>query len=143
MAGVMAEDTMASQTGQLIAALLDLPCATSVIKEEVRPERAEITVEREIEGGSRETVKLLMPAVLTIQPGINLPRYPSFSKVMRARTYAQELIRAEDLAIREPRESCRGVRIPDAASQGVIIEGSPREKAHKLINILHEKSLLS
>jgi electron transfer flavoprotein beta subunit len=143
MAGVMAEDTMASQTGQLIAALLDLPCATSVIKEEVRPERAEITVEREIEGGSRETVKLLMPAVLTIQPGINFPRYPSFSKVMRARTYAQELIRAEDLAIPEPRESCRGVRIPDAASQGVIIEGSPREKAHKLINILHEKSLLS
>jgi len=143
MTGVMAEDTMASQTGQLIAALLDLPCATSVIKEEVRPEGAKIVVEREIEGGSRETVQLKMPAVLTIQPGINFPRYPSFSKVMRARTYAQELIQAEDLAIPEPRESCRRVRIPDAASQGVFIEGSPREKAHKLINILHEKSLLS
>ena len=143
MAGVMAEDTMASQTGQLIAALLDLPCATSVIKEQVRPESAEIVVEREIEGGSRETVQLKMPAVLSIQPGINFPRYPSFSKVMRARTYPQELIQAEDLAIPEPRESCRGVRIPDAASQGVFIEGSPREKAHKLINILHEKSLLS
>jgi len=39
MTGVMAEDTMASQTGQLIAALLDLPCATSVIEEEVRRER--------------------------------------------------------------------------------------------------------
>jgi electron transfer flavoprotein beta subunit len=143
MTGVMAEDTMASQTGQLIAALLDLPCATSVIKDEVRPERAEITVEREIEGGSRETVQLKMPAVLTIQPGINFPRYPSFSKVMRARTYAQELIRAEDLAIPEVREACRRVRMPDAASQGVFIEGSAREKAHKLMNILHEKSLLS
>jgi electron transfer flavoprotein beta subunit len=142
MTGVMAEDTMACQTGQLIAALLDLPCASSVIKEAC-PESAEITVEREIEGGSRETVQLKMPAVLTIQPGINFPRYPSFSKVMRARNYAQELIRAEDLAIQEPRESCRGVRIPEAASQGVFIEGSPREKAHKLINILHEKSLLS
>jgi len=143
MTGVMAEDTMACQTGQLIAALLDLPCATSVIKEEVQPERGEITVEREIEGGSRETVVLKMPAVLTIQPGINFPRYPSFSKVMRARTYAQELIRAEDLAIEEPREFCRRVRIPDAASEGVILEGSPREKAQMLINILHEKSLLS
>jgi electron transfer flavoprotein beta subunit len=141
--GVMAEDTMASQTGQLIAALLDLPCATSVIKEQILPERAKITVEREIEGGSRETVILKMPAVLTIQPGINFPRYPSFSKVMRARTYAQELLRAEDLAIEEPREFCRRVRIPEAASQGVILEGSPREKAQKLIRILHEKSLLS
>ena len=143
MTGVMAEDTMASQTGQLIAALLDLPCATSVIKEEVRRERAEIAVEREIEGGNREVVQLKMPAVLTIQPGINFPRYPSFSKVMRARTYAQELIRAEDLAIEEPREFCRSVRIPDAVSKGLLIEGSPREKAQKLVHILHEKSLLS
>jgi len=143
MTGVMAEDTMASQTGQLIAALLDLPCATSVIKEQVRPESADIAVEREIEGGSRETVQLKLPAVLTIQPGINFPRYPSFSKVMRARTYPQELIRAEDLEIQESRESCRGVRIPEASSQGVFIEGSPAEKARKVMNILHEKSLLS
>ncbi|RPJ22288.1 MAG: electron transfer flavoprotein beta subunit/FixA family protein [Desulfobacteraceae bacterium] len=143
MTGVMAEDTMASQTGQLIAALLDLPCASSVIKEEVLSERAQISVEREVEGGSRETVKLNLPAVLTIQPGINFPRYPSFSKVMRARTYAQEVIRAEGLAIEEPRELCRRVRIPDAPSQGVFIEGSPREKALKLIRILHEKSFLA
>jgi electron transfer flavoprotein beta subunit len=143
MTGVMAEDTMASQTGQIIAALLDLPSASSVIKEEIQPERAEVTVEREIEGGSRETVQLKMPAVLTIQPGINLPRYPSFSKVMRARSYPQELIRAEDLAVEESRESCRRVRIPSAASQGVFIQGSPREKARKLIAVLHEKSLLT
>jgi electron transfer flavoprotein beta subunit len=142
MAGVMSEDTMACQTGQLVAALLDLPCATSVIKEEVRPESAEIMVEREIEGGSRQMVLLRMPVVLSIQPGINFPRYPSFSKVMRARSYPQELVRAEDLTVPEPRESCRGVRVPDAASQGVLIEGSPREKAHHLIKILHQKSLL-
>jgi electron transfer flavoprotein beta subunit len=142
MAGVMAEDSMASQTGQFVAALLDYPCATSVIKEQVKPESADIKVEREIEGGSRETVQLRLPAVLTLQPGINFPRYPSFSKVMRARSYPQELIRAEDLAVEDPRESCRRVRVPGAASQGVFIEGSPREKARKLIAILHEKSLL-
>jgi len=143
MTGVMAEDTMASQTGQIIAALLDLPCASSVIKEELRPKRAEVAVERETEGGNREEVRLKMPAVLTIQPGINFPRYPSFSKVMRARTYAQELIRAEDLAIEKPREFCRRVWIPESGPQGMLIEGSPREKAQKLIEILHEKSLLT
>ncbi|MEW6666419.1 MAG: electron transfer flavoprotein subunit beta/FixA family protein [Thermodesulfobacteriota bacterium] len=143
MTGVMAEDTLAAQTGQLIAALLDLPCATSVIQEDLRPERGEILVEREIEGGSRQTKLLKLPAVLTIQPGINLPRYPSFSKVMRAQTYPQELIGADGLAIPEPREARRGVRIPEAAAPGVFLEGSPREKARKLIGILHEKSLLS
>jgi electron transfer flavoprotein beta subunit len=143
MTGVMAEDTMACQTGQLIAALLNLPCASSVIKEKVLPDRVQISVEREIEGGSRERVNLELPAVLTIQPGINFPRYPSFSKVMRARTYAQELIRAEDLVIEKPREFCRRVRIPEPVSQGVFIGGSPREKAQKLIRVLHEKSLLS
>lgn len=141
--GVMAEDTMACQTGQLIAALLDLPCATSVIKETIRRESGEIVVEREIEGGSRQTVLLRMPAVLSIQPGINFPRYPSFTKVMRARTYRQELVKAEDLTTPEPREYCRGVRIPNSVSQGVFIEGPPQEKAYKLIKILHEKSLLS
>jgi len=143
MTGVMAEDTSACQTGQIMACLLDLPCATSVIKEEIRPERGEILVQREIEGGSRQTVRIDMPSLLTIQPGINLPRYPSFSKVMRARTYAQELISARNLPAVEIREIRTGLRIPRPASQGVLIEGSPREKARKLINILHEKSLLT
>jgi hypothetical protein len=62
---------------------------------------------------------------------------------MRARAYAQEIIRAEDLAIEGSRDLCRRVRIPEASSQGVFIEGSAKEKAQKLIHILHEKSLLS
>jgi electron transfer flavoprotein beta subunit len=88
-------------------------------------------------------VRLSLPAVLTIQPGINQPRYPSFSKVMRARSYAQEIIRAEDLGVPEAREFRRGVRMPVSSSPGVFLEGTPREKARKLIRILHEKALLS
>lgn len=141
--GVMAEDTLAAQTGQLIAALLDLPCATSVLGQEIHPERQEIVVEREVEGGCRQTVRLTLPAVLTIQPGCNQPRYPSFSKVMRARAYPQERIRSEDLMILEPREVRRGIRFAVSSSPGVFLEGTPREKARKLIRILYEKSLLS
>jgi len=142
MAGVMSEDTMACQTGQLVAALLDLPCATSVIKEEIRPEKGEVLAEREVEGGSRETVLLQLPGLLSIQPGINSPRYPSFSKVMRARTYCQEVIRAEDLVIPGPREIRRSIRTPEASAQGVFVEGTPREKARRLASIIHERSIL-
>ncbi|RJR41994.1 MAG: electron transfer flavoprotein subunit beta/FixA family protein [Desulfobacteraceae bacterium] len=142
MAGAMSEDTMACQTGQLVAAILDLPCATSVIKEEVRFEEGEIFAEREIEGGCRERVIVKLPALLSIQPGINSPRYPSFSKVMRARTYRQEVIPAEDLVTPGPREIRRSIRIPVSAAQGVHLEGTPREKARQLVSILHEKSIL-
>ncbi len=143
IAGVMAEDDMACQTGQLIAALLDLPYATSVISTEFQPEKATVIVDREIEGGCRLSVQLGMPAVLTIQSGINTPRYPSLSNVMRARTQQQEVIRAEDLNLPEIRDAYIGMRLPVPASMGTFIEGSSREKARKLLQILHEKKFLS
>ena len=142
MTGVMAEDDMACQTGQLIAALMDKPCATSVIKTQIHPEDSTVIADREIEGGRRLSVRLEIPAVLTIQPGINTPRYPSLSNVMRARTQKQEVMRSEDLPLPETRERCTGVRLPDSASLGMFIEGSSREKARKLLHVLHEKSLL-
>jgi electron transfer flavoprotein beta subunit len=140
--GVMAEDDMACQTGQFIAALLDLPCATSVISTEVQPEGGTVIANREIEGGCRISVQLEMPAVLTIQSGINTPRYPSLSNVMRARTQPLEVIKIEKSDLPERRETCAGLRLPDSASLGTFISGSPREKAGKLLHILHEKAYL-
>lgn len=143
MAGVMAEDTMACQAGQLIAALLDLPYVTSVISTEFQPEKGVVNVDREIEGGRRLSVLLEMPAVLTIQSGINTPRYPSLSNVLRARTQQQEVIKAECFNVPEIREECINVRFPAPVSMGTFIEGSSREKARKLLRILHEKNVLS
>ncbi|HVN71672.1 MAG TPA: electron transfer flavoprotein subunit beta/FixA family protein [Desulfomonilia bacterium] len=142
LAGIMAEDDMACQTGQLIAALMDLPYTTSVISSEIDDEAGEIVVGREIEGGRRLMVRFELPAVLTIQSGINTPRYPSLSNVMRARSQQHEVIRAEDLGIPQVRETCAGLRLPDSASMGTFIEGSPREKARKMIQVLHEKAFL-
>ncbi len=142
LTGVMAEDDMACQVGQLVAAFLDVPCATSVISEEIHPESGEILVEREIEGGCRQSLLLLLPAVLTIQSGINLPRYPSLTHVLRARSQPQEIIHSGDLRISPEREVMEHVRHPEFTSKGMFIEGSPREKAHTILEILHEKSLL-
>jgi len=142
LAGVMAEDDMACQVGQLVAALLDLPCATSVIRGEVCPGGSEILVEREIEGGCRQEVLLRTPAVLTIQPGIHTPRYPSLSHVLRARSQPQEIIDSRALGIPGQQESAGRLRAPDLTSQGIFLEGSSREKARALVGILHEKALL-
>lgn len=142
LAGVMAEDDMACQVGQLVAALLDLPCATSVIREEILPGGSEILVERELEGGCRQKVLLKTPAVLTIQPGINAPRYPSLSHVLRARSQPQEIIDSRALGVPGQQENAGRLRTPDLTSQGIFIEGSSREKARALVGILREKALL-
>ncbi|HOS97905.1 MAG TPA: electron transfer flavoprotein subunit beta/FixA family protein [Deltaproteobacteria bacterium] len=143
LAGVMAEDDMEGQTGQLLAAILDLPCVTSVMEARVRPADNEIDLEREIEGGLRMSVLTRMPAVLTIQSGINTPRYPSLSHVLRARRQAFEVMAMDGPALPGPLSRCTGVRLPEISSQGVIIAGTPREKARELVRILHEHAFLA
>jgi electron transfer flavoprotein beta subunit len=142
LTGVMAEDDMACQTGQLIAAILNLPCASSAICVDVRLADNALVVEREIESGRRLEVQLDMPAVLTIQSGINTPRYPSLSNVMRARTQQQEVIKVEADELPQERETFTNLRLADSSSQGTFLAGSPREKAGKLLQILHEWAVL-
>ncbi|HNY65928.1 MAG TPA: electron transfer flavoprotein subunit beta/FixA family protein [Deltaproteobacteria bacterium] len=142
LAGVMAEDDMEGQVGGLVAGMLGYACATSVISQELSPGTGEVLVEREIEGGRRERLNLKLPAVLTIQSGINIPRYPALSHMLRSRTAAIELIEAHALA---PRASS-GTRIrcapAEAGSVGEFLEGTPEQKALRLLEILHEHSLL-
>jgi electron transfer flavoprotein beta subunit len=140
--GVMAEDDMQCQVGPLIAAHLGLPCAVSVVKESISPEDRTVTVECEIEGGAAETVTLPVPCLLAIQSGINRPRYPSLSNVLRAKE--QELTRIVPGEAGAPPavETPLSLSYPGTSSHGTTIEGSTEQKAEKLLAILHEKSLL-
>ena len=142
LTGVMAEDDMQCQVGPLVAARLGLPCAVSVVKETLDPGSRTVTVECELEGGAAETVSLPLPCLLAIQSGINRPRYPSLSNVLRAKE--QELVRivpdGESAALRT--EKAISLMYPVKSSRGTVIEGSTEEKAEKLLALLHEKSLL-
>jgi electron transfer flavoprotein beta subunit len=140
--GVMAEDDMACQVGQTVAALLDLPCVTSVINERAGSGSNELFVEREIEGGSRQSLAVTLPAVLTIQSGINFPRYPSLSNVLRARSQEQEIIDTGDINVSPVQEAMVSLREPYRAMEGTFIKGTQQEKARKLAAIFHEKALL-
>lgn len=85
LAGIMSEDEMNGQTGPMIAKILDLPCTGPAIEAQIRPVENSIMVEREIEGGGRDIFNVSLPCLLTIQSGINQPRYPALSKVLRAK----------------------------------------------------------
>ncbi|HDP25406.1 MAG TPA: electron transfer flavoprotein subunit beta/FixA family protein [Deltaproteobacteria bacterium] len=143
LTGIMSEDTMHCQVGQYLGALLVLPCITSVISEEISPDDARVVVEREIESGRRQAFLVKMPVVLTIQSGINRPRYPSLSNVLRARSQDLETCEAEHLGSPAFRQKIAAIRYPDAGKKGTFIQGDSRQKARELLSILHEKSLLS
>lgn len=142
LAGVMAEDDMHCLVGQFIAEILEYPCATSVIHQNIIND-SEIYVEREIETGRRICLQLNLPAVLTIQSGMNKPRYPSLSNVMRSRDQEITTIVAPRLRSLEKREELVSLFPPQPSSKGVMLDGTPREKAQALLRILHEKSFIS
>jgi len=142
LTGVMAEDDMQSIVGPLIAARLNLPCAVSVIEEEIGPEQNSITVQCEIDSGRKEKARLRLPCVLAVQSGINRPRYPSLSNVMRAKTQEIREVRFSDRDIPANPHKSVVLNYPEKSSAGIILEGSREQQADALIDILHEKGLL-
>lgn len=138
--GIMAEDDQGCRTGPMVAALLDIPYATTVVKQTLSHDRRRVEVERELEGGRREILEAPLPAALTVQSGINVPRYPSLSNKLRAKKQAIELIKASDLPL--PQKCERVVRAypPPPVKGGVILAGTIEERADQLVRIIHEKS---
>ncbi len=142
LCGVMAEDDMQCQVGPLIAARLGLPCAVSVVNEAIGPDRKTVTVECELEGGINERIELPLPCLLAIQSGINRPRYPSLSNVLRAKEQKLVTIPADPGLLTQAPEKPVTVTYPEKGSTGVVISGTREEKAEQLLAILHERSLL-
>lgn len=142
LCGAMSEDAMHGQTGPMLAEMLDMPCLTSVIALRVNHGGAFAYAEREIEGGERECYEVGLPAVFTVQSGINRPRYPSLSNVLRAKSSAITVIDAGDDWIAAPGETVAGMYRPEKTRAAVMIEGDTRGKARELLKVLHKHSLL-
>ena len=142
LTGAMSEDSLAGQTGPLLAELLGYPCATSVIMLELSPSNDLLVVEREIEGGLREQLEISLPAVLALQTGVNKPRYPTLSGLLRAKKQAPQQIRVADLEPVPSHDHLLGLSYPVRTRAGEMLTGDTREKAARLVHILREKSLL-
>ena len=84
MTGVQSEDLQAATTGVMIADMLNIPSCTNVVKIDTADGKA-FTLNRELEGGLNEVLELAGPAMLSIQSGINEPRYPTLPGIMKAK----------------------------------------------------------
>jgi electron transfer flavoprotein beta subunit len=142
LTGAMSEDAMQGQVGPMLAARLGFPWATSVIFEKVSSDRETIYVEREIESGHRDMLELKLPALITIQSGINTPRWPSLSNLLRANAQELEEVSISDSAGLQQMEHAAGVAYPKKSRAGLILTGSRAKKAAGLLTVLREKSFL-
>ncbi|SAK84776.1 electron transfer flavoprotein subunit beta [Caballeronia calidae] len=118
--GKQAIDDDSNQTGQMLAALANLPQATFASKVVVADGKA--TVSREVDGGA-ETLSLTLPAVVTTDLRLNEPRYVTLPNIMKAKKKPLETIRPEDLGVDvTPRLKTLKVAEPPKRSAGVTVQ---------------------
>ena len=122
--GKQAIDDDANQTGQMLAALADLPQATFASKVEIEGDKAKVT--REVDGGL-ETIAISLPAVVTTDLRLNEPRYVTLPNIMKAKKKQLDVVKPEDLGVdvkprlktlkvTEPPKRGAGIKVPDVAT---------------------------
>lgn len=136
LTGLQSDDHGFGQTGAILAALLDLPHATVVVDLGIVDDG--IRVKRELEGGWFQDVTMPLPAVLTIQSGINKPRYANMRGIIAAK---KKEIRGIALADTVPGEIGASQQlgrlfVPETSKETVYLEGSPDEIAAALVGKL-------
>jgi len=136
----MSEDEQFSQTGPMVAALLDLPYATTVVSESISEDKEIVTVERELEGGGRQVVEMPLPSVLAVQSGINRPRYPSLTNKLRARKQELHVIETTRMTPVERCQELLQASLPPPSKTGTFLEGTLEEQAAALVQIIHENT---
>ena len=137
--GKQAVDDDANQTGQFLAALLDWPQATFASRLELNG--GEIRVERETDHGI-ETVRLPLPAVVTVDLRLNEPRYASMAGIMKARKKPLDVISDQVLGVAvEPRVEVTRYRSADTQRRCERVN-SVDELLERLTNAIGVKSCL-
>lgn len=129
--GKQAIDSDCNQTGQLLAANLNVPQATFASKLVIDPSWGSATVTREVDGGL-ETIQVDLPAVVTTDLRLNEPRYPSLPGIVKAKKKPLAEIQLSDLGIdATPKIKIRRLELPQKRKGGTKV-GSVQELVMKL-----------
>jgi electron transfer flavoprotein beta subunit len=142
LTGLQSDDHGFSQTAPLVAEVLGLPHATIIMQIEVLD--AKMKLKRELEAGWFQWVELPLPAVLSIQSGINKVRYATLKGIMAAKKKEISVISRESLGVpAELTQRIEKLYVPQKTKKTEFISGQPKEAAAKLIEKLkHEARVL-
>jgi electron transfer flavoprotein beta subunit len=138
LTGMQSQDRGSAQVGTFVAELLGVPCATTAVGFAL--DGGAVTVRRELEGGGRAVVRLELPAVVTCQLGLNVPRYPTLPSIMKAKKKPLDAVAANDLLDADVRAATARFFEPRRRAAGQVLEGAVEEVAERLASILREKA---
>jgi electron transfer flavoprotein beta subunit len=134
LTGLQSDDQGFAQTGVVLAERLGMSHATIIM--EVEPQAAAVRVKRELEGGWFQWVTLPLPAVLTIQSGINQLRYATLKGIMAAKK--KEIRSVAPQPSLSPHQEIVALAVPQKSKKIEMISGSPAEAAKTLVARLRD-----
>lgn len=142
LTGLQSDDHGFGQTGVLLAELLGLPHATIIMSIEVQD--GTLRLKRELEAGWFQWIELPLPALLTIQSGINKVRYATLKGIMAAKKKEiRTLPHTELLPSFAPTQKLERIYVPEKTKKTEFLQGPPKEVAAKLLEKLkHEARVL-
>jgi electron transfer flavoprotein beta subunit len=138
LTGLQSDDQGFGQVGVLLAAALGVPHATIIMEVQVPEGATALRVKRELEGGWFQWLTLPLPALLTIQSGINQLRYATLKGIMAAKK--KEIRKVTPAAPIEPAQTILTVYLPQKAKQTQMIDGSPADSARQLVSRLRDEA---
>ncbi len=135
LTGLQSDDHGFGQTGVLLAGVLDLPHATIIMQIEAADGR--LKLKRELEAGWFQHIECPLPAVLSIQSGINKVRYATLKGIMAAKKKEIAVITRESLgAAAAATQKIEKIYVPTKTKKTEFLTGSPKEVATKLVEKL-------
>jgi electron transfer flavoprotein beta subunit len=136
LTGLQSDDQGFAQTGVMLAAELGIASATIIMEVSAGPDA--LRVKRELEGGWFQWLTLPMPALLTIQSGINQLRYATLKGIMAAKK--KEIRKAAPPAGLASRQQIVKLYVPEKTKQTQMLAGTPAEAAKDLVRRLREEA---
>jgi electron transfer flavoprotein beta subunit len=143
LTGLQSDDHGFGQTGVLLAELLGWPHSTIIMQ--IEPADGKLKLKRELEAGWFQWMEIPLPAVLSIQSGINKPRYATLKGIMAAKKKPIESVERATLGLREaPTQKIECIYVPQKTKKTEFLTGTAQEAAAALIEKLrHEARVLS
>jgi electron transfer flavoprotein beta subunit len=143
LTGLQSDDQGFAQTGVILAERLGLSHATIIMEVQVQapsPGSASggVRVKRELEGGWFQWISMPVPAVLTIQSGINQLRYATLKGIMGAKK--KEIRKVASAVATAPRQKIVSLYVPEKTKKTQLIAGSPNEAAKELVRKLRDEA---
>jgi electron transfer flavoprotein beta subunit len=136
LSGLQSDDKGNSQLGLILAELLNMSHASLVMGTEIQNDNT-IKVKRELEGGWFQWTKLSLPSSISIQSGINTPRYATLKGIMMVKNKTTDQLSAQDISVENFSSlvTLEKLYIPEKSKETIFIDGSPDEIAGKLVDI--------